>query len=305
MSTRIAHHLRSNVYGLIAIFIALGGSAIAANQAAKNSVTSKAIKNGQVKGKDLAANAVDSAKVRDDSLTGADIQEATLQGLDGRGAPATPTGAAGGDLAGTYPNPAIAADAVGAGEVSNQSLTGLDVLDESLTTDDIDESTLGFTAGGDVTGTMETSLIAANAVGGAEVIDNSLLGADIAEGGLTTGGDLSGSVADADINTGAVGGDEVNRSLTLNDVSVVDTAIGNTASGATVAPGACTNVNTALNGLQVGDLVIVVPRSTSPGIFTPPVRVTTAGQFPLRLCNHSGANVANASADVDVFAMRP
>lgn len=40
---------------------------------------------------------------------------------------------AGGDLTGTYPNPQIAPDAVGSGEVANDSLTG----------DDVDESTLG------------------------------------------------------------------------------------------------------------------------------------------------------------------
>ncbi len=302
MSTNLAKHLRTNVYGLIAIFIALGGSAIAANRAAKNSVTSKSIKNAQVKTKDLAPNSVKSSKVIDDSLTGADIQESTLQGLD---SPAVPTGAAGGDLAGTFPNPTIAADAVGAGQVADQSLTGLDVLDGSLTGDDVDESALGF-AGGDITGTLGSAAVAPNAVGSAEVIVNSLDGSDISEGGLAIGGDLSGSVGAADINTGTVGGPEVgNRSLTLNDVAVADAAIGNTGSGVTVAPGACVNVATALNSLQVGDLVIVVPRSTSTGIFTPPVRVTTAGQFPLRMCNHSTTNVTNASADVDVFAMRP
>jgi hypothetical protein len=307
MSARIAQHLRRNLYGLIALFIALGGSAIAANVAAKNTVTSKSIKNAQVKKKDLAANAVDSRKVADDSLTGADIREDTLNGLGASPqGPVSPSGAAGGDLAGSYPDPTIAADAVGAGEVIDQTLTGSDVLDDSLSSADVDESTLGFSPGADITGTMETADIAPNAVGADEVASNSLSGSDISEGGLFIGGDLSGSVGSADINQGTVGGVEVgNRSLSLNDVSAADAALGNTASGITLAPGACTNVLTALNGLQVGDLVIVVPRSTSAGIFTPPVRVTTAGQFPLRMCNFSGTSVTNASADVDVFAMRP
>ncbi|HYI99017.1 MAG TPA: hypothetical protein VEX36_04970 [Thermoleophilaceae bacterium] len=88
MSKRIAGFLRHNVLGLIAIFIALTGTTIAATQAAKNSVGSKAIRNGQVKAKDLGraavtakkirTNAVNGAKVADDSLTGADIDETQL-----------------------------------------------------------------------------------------------------------------------------------------------------------------------------------------------------------------------------------
>jgi hypothetical protein len=78
----------SNVIAVAALFFAIAGSAFAVNQAAKNSVTSKSIKDGTVQGKDvhdasiagadLAANSVDGSKVTDDSLTGADIGESQL-----------------------------------------------------------------------------------------------------------------------------------------------------------------------------------------------------------------------------------
>ena len=78
----ISGYLRRHHLGLIAIFIALSGSAVAAT-VAKNSVTSKSIKNSGVKLKDLGPNSVDGSKVVDDSLTGADILESTLNGIQG------------------------------------------------------------------------------------------------------------------------------------------------------------------------------------------------------------------------------
>ena len=58
---------------IVALIAALAGGAYAAVQLGKNDVKSKHIKNGQVKNKDLADNAVNGAKVAPDSLTGADI----------------------------------------------------------------------------------------------------------------------------------------------------------------------------------------------------------------------------------------
>jgi hypothetical protein len=62
----------------IALFVALGGTSVAAVHLAKNSVTSTSIKNGQVKNKDLANNAVTSSKVKDRSLLGKDFKAGQL-----------------------------------------------------------------------------------------------------------------------------------------------------------------------------------------------------------------------------------
>jgi len=63
---------------VLALCIATGGVGYAAGSLPKNSVGSKQVKNGALKGKDLKNNAVSSTKVKDDSLTGADIAEGTL-----------------------------------------------------------------------------------------------------------------------------------------------------------------------------------------------------------------------------------
>jgi hypothetical protein len=79
LSMRIHRHLRSNIYGLVAIFIVLGGTGYAATQLAKDSVRSRHIESRQVKGPDLAPRAVASAKVKRHSLNGSDLGGNTIR----------------------------------------------------------------------------------------------------------------------------------------------------------------------------------------------------------------------------------
>ena len=85
---RIRKHLTfANIVSVMALFIALGGSAYAIS---KNSVSSKQIRNGGVRKVDLhknsvtfpkvAKNAIGGGKVRNDTLTGDDLRESTLDG---------------------------------------------------------------------------------------------------------------------------------------------------------------------------------------------------------------------------------
>jgi hypothetical protein len=103
----------SNVVALLALFVALGGSAYAVS---KNSVGTKQLKSSAVHSSDIANGAVTTKKIKNDAVTGAKVKESTL-GEVPSAASARPTGPASGDLSGSYPNPTINAGAVGASEL--------------------------------------------------------------------------------------------------------------------------------------------------------------------------------------------
>jgi hypothetical protein len=89
MTHRFIRHLRGNIVGYCALFVALGGSSYAAVQLAPGSVHTRALANHAVTNAKLGRNSVTSASILNSSLTPNDFKSGTfIQGLKGdAGAP--------------------------------------------------------------------------------------------------------------------------------------------------------------------------------------------------------------------------
>ena len=94
MQRLISNHVRSNVVGYIALFVALSGTAYAIDGplAGQNTVGSEDVINGEVKNNDLGADSVGSGKIADRQIKNADlslgasssntIADGGIQGID-------------------------------------------------------------------------------------------------------------------------------------------------------------------------------------------------------------------------------
>jgi hypothetical protein len=121
------------VLGVIAILIALSGTSIALP--GKNTVDSGDIKKNAVKSSDISnSKGVKSPDVVNDTLTGADINEGSLGKVPNANSAdsARPSGAAGGDLDGNYPNPVVGSNKINAANVVNGSLGADDLGADSV-----------------------------------------------------------------------------------------------------------------------------------------------------------------------------
>jgi hypothetical protein len=150
MSERIRQHIRSNVVGYMAFFVALSGTAYAVDGPlpGQDQVGSGDIIDTEVKAPDIGKDAVRSDEVQDEALTGADIDLGAISssevlnsslttfdlGTDSVSYSEIDPDAFTSEIAETSPGFVfgIANDSIQSNEVTNESLTGSDINESTL-----------------------------------------------------------------------------------------------------------------------------------------------------------------------------
>ena len=162
----IRSHLSfANSISLIALFVALGGTSLAAVTLTKNSVGAKQIKKNAVRASEIKRNAVGASEIRSNAVASGDVADNGIGGSD------------------------LSDNSVGAGELSDNSVGGGEVIDDSLTATDITGSSLDAEVGPDFLARVQANGTVQPDVAGFPPQAKGIADANIAkgEGGAATG----------------------------------------------------------------------------------------------------------------------
>ncbi|MBI3258552.1 MAG: hypothetical protein HYZ54_03590, partial [Ignavibacteriae bacterium] len=234
----------------------IADAAITTSKLTDNSVSTIKVLDGAIISSKLADASVSTAKVIDGSITASKVsplgansgQALTFNGTNVEWGSPSPSGAAGGDLTGNYPNPSIASGSITTSKLADGSITTSKLADGSVSTPKISDGAItaskvnssgavlgqalifngtnvvwgapspSGSAGGDLTGTYPNPSVASNAITTNKLADGSVSTAKLTDGAVTMDKIADAQVTAAKLNSfGASSG----QTLLYNGTNIV------------------------------------------------------------------------------------
>jgi hypothetical protein len=182
-STTIRNHLRSNVIGYVALFVALSGTAMASHPGGADTISAADIINNEIRTEDIRDANVTTADYRADSITtgkiadgevgSADVLDGSLGAAD-LGVDSVGTAELVGGSVGTFE---IGANEVLSRNIATAEVNGGDIASDAVSGADIANDAVGrLEIAQDAVGTVE---IATDSVGGAEIVTDSVTSGEL------------------------------------------------------------------------------------------------------------------------------
>jgi hypothetical protein len=134
-----SHASFANVVSVMALFVALGGTSVAAVTLAKNSVGSKQIKKNAVRASEIKSNAVGASEIRSNAVAGGDVADGTL----GSGDLGDNSVGSGELSANSVGSSELSDNSVGNSEAANNSIGSGELIDGSIALGDMSPDAIG------------------------------------------------------------------------------------------------------------------------------------------------------------------